>query len=175
MKTRILLVLLSIAAALVLTAPVSAADNKQEKKHKNKYQNIEVSSFDVKDGINLPAEYVTNLKNELVSELQHTKKFKQVLRDGESATETNAPSIKLIGTVTEYKPGSRAKRYFIGFGAGKTKIVAHIKFIDRATREALFEDDVDGKVIIGLFGGASKGATNGLAKEVAKVAKHQFF
>jgi curli biogenesis system outer membrane secretion channel CsgG len=175
MKTRICLVFLSITAALALTAYVVAAETEQEKSHKNKYQNIEVSSFDVKDGINLPAEYVTDLKNELVSELQNTKKFKQVLRDGESATQPDAPTIRLIGTVTEYKPGSRAKRYFIGFGAGKTKIVAHIKLMDRATGEALFEDDVDGKVIIGLFGGNSKGAANGLAKEVAKVARNQFF
>jgi hypothetical protein len=36
-----------------------------------------------------------------------------------------------------------------------------------------FEKDVDGKVIMGLFGGDSKGATDGLAKEVAKDARNR--
>jgi hypothetical protein len=61
-------------------------------------------------------------------------------------------------------------------GAGQTKVKAHIKFIDRDTGEVLFEDDVDGKVVGGgLFKSESIGATEGLAKEVAKVTKGQFF
>ena len=60
-------------------------------------------------------------------------------------------------------------------GAGKTKIKAHVKFVDVSTGETVFEDDVDGKVIMGMFGGSSPGATRGLAKEVAKVAARTFF
>jgi hypothetical protein len=39
----------------------------------------------------------------------------------------------------------------------------------------LYQGKVDGNVVIGLFGGESAGATRGLAKEVAKVAKQKFF
>jgi maltose-binding protein MalE len=46
---------------------------------------------------------------------------------------------------------------------------------DAATGNVLFEKDVEGKVIIGLMGGDSAGATRGLAKEVAKVTKKKFF
>jgi hypothetical protein len=71
--------------------------------------------------------------------------------------------------------GNSAKQCLLGFGAATTKVVAHVKFIDATTGNVLFEKDVDGKVIIGLMGGDSNGATRGLAKEVAKVAKKKFF
>ena len=54
-------------------------------------------------------------------------------------------------------------------------MVAHVQFIDVATGSVVFEKDVDGTVWIGLFGGDSSGATRGLAKEVAKIAKKQLF
>jgi len=54
-------------------------------------------------------------------------------------------------------------------------VVADIKFLDKVTVEVLYQGSVDGKVIIGFFGGESLGATRGLAKEVAKVTKQKFF
>jgi hypothetical protein len=142
---------------------------------KNKYQQIEVAKFEVKEGVQFPESYLTTLMGELVAQLQETKLFKQAAREGESQGVADAPTIRLTGVVTEFKPGSRAKRYVIGFGAGKTKVVADVKFIDKATGEVLYQGLVDGKVIIGFFGGESQGATRGLAKEVAKVTKQKFF
>ena len=75
----------------------------------------------------------------------------------------------------EYKAGNQAARYLVGFGAGKTKVVAHVKFTDTATNQVVFEDNVDGKVVMGLLGGSSPGATRGLAKEVASKAVSRFF
>jgi hypothetical protein len=62
----------------------------------------------------------------------------------------------------------------VGFGAGKTKIVAHVKFVDAATGNVQLEKNVDGKVWIGFMGGESIGATKGLAKDVAKLARKNF-
>lgn len=142
---------------------------------KNKYQNIEVTRFEIKEGIKFPAESLDVIMTQIVEELENLKRFKQVSSIGETIASAPGPTIRLSGTITKYKAGSRAKRYFIGFGAGMTKVVAHIKFVDTATGTVLFEKDVDGKVWIGLFGGASSGATRGLAKEVAKVTKKQLF
>ena len=158
-------------AALMLTALAFAGD----KKNKNKYQNIEVVRFDIKEGVNFPVDYLHTMTEELVSQLQQTGKFGQVLREGETPEKADVPTIRLVGTVTEFQPGSVAKRVLVGFGSGKTKVVAHVKFLDKATGEVLFEDDVDGKVWRGAVGGESIGATRGLAKEVAKVGKQQFF
>ena len=59
--------------------------------------------------------------------------------------------------------------------SSKTKVVADLKFIDKATGEVLYQGSVDGKVIIGFFIGEPLGATRGLAKEVAKLTKQKFF
>jgi len=142
---------------------------------KDKYQQVEVAKFEVKEGVQFPESYLTTLMGELVAQLQETKKFKQASSEGVGQGAADVPTLRLTGVVTEFKPGSRAKRYVIGFGAGKTKVVADIKFIDKATGEVLYQGSVDGKVIIGMFGGESVGATRGLAKEVAKVAKQKFF
>jgi hypothetical protein len=181
--------ILSAMICLFAFVTVSAQDAKSSKEVKGKYQNIEVADFDVKEGINFPMTWIDAIKSDIVYQLKEQKLFKQVsvksssktetsetkTETSEAKTETNEATILLVGTVTKYKPGSRAVRYLIGFGAGTTKAAAHVKFIDAATGDVLFEKDVDGKVIIGLMGGDSTGATRGLAKEVAKVAKKKFF
>lgn len=165
-------VLLALAASLPLSANARTDDKKdQGDKPKSKYAAVEVVRFDVKEGVEITADYLITLTEELVSQLQGTKLFNQVMREGENPSDPAAPSLKLVGTITEFKAGSRAKRYLIGFGAGKTKIKAHIKLVDRSTGEVVLERDVDGNVVIGAMGGDSIGATRGLAKEVAKETK----
>jgi hypothetical protein len=61
-----------------------------------------------------------------------------------------------------------------GRETGETLIGAHIKCFDAATKELLLERDVDGRVVMGLMGGKSEGANNGLAKEIAKDVKEKF-
>ena len=142
---------------------------------KDKYQNIEVVSFDIKEDTKFPAESRDVIMSQVVEELKQLKKFKQVSNTGETVAQDAGPTVRLTGVITKYKPGSRAKRYLVGFGAGSTKVVAHISLIDVTSGATVFEKDVDGKVWIGLFGGDSSGATRGLAKEVAKVTKKALF
>jgi uncharacterized protein DUF4410 len=167
-------ILITLMAAFALATP-TIAGGQQKGSLKNQYQNIEVATFDIKEDAKFPADSLNAMMDEIVKELQDLKKFKQVLRPGETPTDSAAPTLQLVGAVTKYQAGSRAKRYFIGFGAGKTKIVAHVKFVDKATGNALFEKDVDGKVVIGIFGGDSKTSFRDVGKEVAEVAKKQFF
>ena len=163
------------ALAFVLLASFSANGQKPNSENKNKYKDVEVAQFDIKEGVKFPAELMSGMMGEIVQELQKIKKFKQVFREGESQVEASDPTIRLVGTVTKYQAGSQAKRYLIGFGAGKTKVVAHVKFIDKATGNVLFEKDVDGKVVFGLFGGQSKTSLRDVGKEIGEVSKKQFF
>jgi curli biogenesis system outer membrane secretion channel CsgG len=188
LKRTILLGLLTVA----LLSSTALAQDKQstgDTAVKGKYQEIEVTTFDAKEGVVVPEGFLKTLMATVVTELQKTKKFKQVLREGETpatmatmpapagATPANAGegTLRLTGTITKFKAGSRAKRYLVGFGAGKSKVIAHIKFTDKATGSVLFEQDVDGDVVMGLFGGDSGGATRELAEAVAKSAKKRFF
>jgi hypothetical protein len=131
---------------------------------------LEIMPFDVPQEIQLPADFQAALARNLVSRLAASGKFAAVFDAGTSSAGTR-PAVRLTGVVTKFKKGSQAKRYLLGPGFGKTILNAHIQFVEIEAGKVLLEKDVDGKVIIGLAGGDSKGATNGLAKEVAKVAK----
>ena len=74
-KTRLML-LLGLVAALVLGTPATA-----QKQVKGKYNAIEVTRFDIqKDVEKFDAAWLLTLTEELVKQLQDTKKFQQVLR-----------------------------------------------------------------------------------------------
>ena len=160
----------------VFTLGLAAHPGTAAEIRKGHYQSIEVTRFEVAPGVEFPESYLVTMTGELAAQLTEKKKFRHVLRQGETAGDgSSGPTLRVTGTVTEFQKGNRAVRYVVGFGAGKTKLKAHVKFIDAATGDVVWEKDVDGKVIIGLFGGESVGATRGLAKEVAKVTKQQFF
>lgn len=169
MRKRLLVILFGLT-----TVGLGVASAAEATVRTGQYQNIEVMRFDTLNGIDFPPDYLATMMEELVRELTATSRFQQVLRQGETPAEANTPTVELVGTVTEFNKGNRAVRYVVGFGAGKTKVKAHVRFVDSATGHILLEKDVDGKVWIGFIGGESIGATRGLAKEVAKVAKRSF-
>ncbi|HRH44897.1 MAG TPA: DUF4410 domain-containing protein [Pyrinomonadaceae bacterium] len=173
---------LAVVICLLMALSVFAQNDKTTSTETK--QVVEVQKFDIKQGIEFPVTLIDVMMAEIVDELKKLNKFSQVQMQTLSETtkadktegepklaQTIEPNLILSGTITKYEAGNRAARYLIGFGAGKTKIVALIKVVDKATGKIVFEKSVDGKVIIGLFGGDSNGATRGLAKEVASVVK----
>lgn len=158
-----------------VTASAQSAESAPGAAEKNKYQNVEVAVFTAQEDVKLTPEELKALTETVVKELKDIKKFKQVMREGEAATEPAAPTLRVEGKVVKFDAGSRAKRYFIGFGAGKTKMIANVKYIDRETGKVLYEYVADGAVHMGIFGGGSGGAKSEMAEEVAKYAKKKFF
>src|SRR5436853_6192578 len=96
----------------------ASADNAD----KGKYQNVLVVPFTAQADVQIKLEQLKSINDAIITELQETKKFKQVLREGETPTDASLPTLKITGTVVKFKEGSRAKRYFVGFGAGKSKV-----------------------------------------------------
>lgn len=159
---RVLGLIALVVVAVLSPGPVFGADHRAA---------LEVRQFDVPETVELPNDFRAALARNLVAHLRESGMFGIVVdSDGDSAPSVT-PDLRLTGSITTFKKGSQAKRYLLGPGFGKTILKAHIQFTDATTGKVLLEKDVDGKVIIGLFGGDSKGATNGLAKEVAKIAK----
>jgi hypothetical protein len=170
--------ILRLVAALLFVASLHMAVASGQTRHadlKNRYDSIEVTPFTVRQGIDLPAEYMQSMMAGILNDLKQTRKFKQVLTQGDTDQTDSPRTIQLIGTVTQYKHGSRGKRLVAIGLAGDTKIVAHVKFIDKANGEVLVEADVDGQIYTGLLGGSPKGAPTGIGKDVAKIAKKVFF
>lgn len=146
----------------------------QSKDLKNRYNTIEVIPFEVPPNIDLPLEYRTRMMENVVKDLRRLNRFKEVLV-GPVTTREPTSTIRLEGTVIQYKHGSRGKRMFALGLAGDTKILAHVRFLDKATGKLLLEADVDGQVYNGLLGGSPDGAPTGVGKDVAKIAKKVFF
>jgi uncharacterized protein DUF4410 len=170
-KIRKCVVILSLAMALPF-AVVSAGAQKKEKTT-SKYQNLELVAFDVKKDVQVPPDFLEKFAKELPNQLAKTKKFKQVLSQGETPADRTSPTLRMTGTLVEFNPGSRAKRYFGGYGAGAAEAVAHIKLTDETTGEVVFERDITGKMSSGAFGGSASGVAGQLAREISKVLKKQ--
>jgi len=162
-----------LSLCLMFAFSVSAQQTAAPKKN---YENVEVEKFTIEQGVKFPEATLDVMTAEIVAELKKLNKFKQVsLKTVDNAqTEKTENTIALSGAITKYKPGNRAARYLVGFGAGMTKVKARIKFVDTTSGSVLFDKEIDGKVIIGFFGGNSNDATRGFAREVAKIAKKNF-
>lgn len=139
-----------------------------------RYRKVAILPFEVPATVGLPSDYSDGLVADLIAELGRSKAFEHVGRaDGQSCV-AESGTLRLTGRITEFRRGNRAVRYMVGFGAGKTVLKAEVEFTDAETGRVVLRRSVDGKVIMGLLGGESMGATRGLAKEVAKVARKAF-
>lgn len=161
-------------AALSFLAIVTPAQER------GKYNCIEVSQFDIQPGVDFPSEYLSALMGDVVTQLSESHKFQHVYGQTEKRSDDGQPCLRLTGIVIKFKRGNRGIRYALGpvaaaAGMGKSLVVANANFTDSVTGKTLYEQKVDGKVIIGVFGGSSNGAARGLAKEIAKVARKRFF
>lgn len=138
---------------------------------KGPYKAIEVERFTVRTGVELEAKDVDELMKATVDNFRASNRFDSVAMAGDAVTTEAAPKLKLSGEVTKYVKGSRAARYLVGFGAGKTKIMVDVKLTDVATGEVVFNQSVDGDVTWGLFGGDSDKAKGGVADEIIREMK----
>ncbi len=117
------------------------------------------------------------LQAQVVVQLSEKKLFRQVL-DGsglpatqpasEAPQEAAKPDLLLSATVTDFAPGSRAKRYWVGFGAGAAKLKMAFAFRDAATGKVLLQTEHQHKFWIGAFGGSKTDAMNKTAEGMVK-------
>jgi uncharacterized protein DUF4410 len=134
------------------------------------YGAVEVDRFPGAAGIDFPLDHQIALVEDIIREAGRAFHGIEIVREGESAPQ-GKPTLKIAGSVIKFKPGSRAKRYLIGFGAGATVIKAHVKLIDAASGEVRAEGDIQGVTWIGIAGGSSDKAGDRLAKKVTALAK----
>jgi len=101
--------------ALVLACPVLAAG----KDKTPQYKTVEAKHFAQAEGVELDPTFGDYFYAELRQELKKAKLAKDVIGEGETVDDADAPqSIVISGTITEYNKGSVVKSVLIGFGAG---------------------------------------------------------
>jgi hypothetical protein len=79
-----------------------------------------------------------NIALTLEAALKEKKVFKAIIKNGEPT----GKAVIMEGTFSEFNAGSRALKFFVGFGAGKAYIKFKGRLLDAATGKelALFED-----------------------------------
>jgi hypothetical protein len=126
---------------------------------------VQVKMIDPGD-VNISGSFQVGIYESLLDELGKTKKFKQVLREGESTSSAVPDLLTLRTTVEKYAAGSETKRA-VTTVTGATKLTVRSQLCTR-DGQILFDRRVDGRV---LFMGSNLRATHNLARNVAKTIK----
>jgi len=137
---------------------------------KQKYRTVEIDRFELREGLDIPAEYPDKLLKEIATSMTNAKLFEQVLSAGQQAA-ADAPLLRLTGKIHNYKKGSRTARYLGAGLAGTAEIDAQVVLIDATTGQKLARKEVRGVLYGGVFGGAEDQATKELARQIVSEAK----
>ena len=159
----------SVLACGILVCSVCIWGQASAQEHAT-YLVVEVDRFVGEANVAFPADYQIGLVEDLIRELKHTFKSVQIVREGETLPEGKAV-LRLTGKVTEFKPGSKVKRYLIGYGVGATVVKAQVKFIDAKSANVILDRELKGVTWIGVMGGNSEGAGHQIAKTIVDTAR----
>jgi hypothetical protein len=116
--------------------------------------------------LNLAHSFQVAIYENLLEELNKTKRFKYVLRDGDSKA-SEIPDLLILKTmVVKYTAGSETQRA-VTTVSGATKLTVRSQLVTREGR-IVQESTVNGNV---LFFGSNLRATHNLARNIAKMIK----
>ncbi len=131
------------------------------------YSAVEIDPFTPAPHVDFSREYQSALVDDIARELSVEFPTVMILRQGDTAP--GEPVLRILGTVTEFKPGNRTKHLLFGFGAGASVVRAEVSFQSANGGQTLQERDLTGST--GLGGADSQGASESLAKKIAKICK----
>lgn len=115
----------------------------------------------------IPPEVLATLQQGIVQELPAALKGMTAVKAGEASCPDPATAISFGGTVTDYKKGNKAARYFIGLGAGKQKFAVNAWIKAKSSGDVLGEDEVVDRKVGGIFGGSADKGVRDFAEKVA--------
>lgn len=126
---------------------------------------VQVEQIDLSN-VDLSYSFQTAIYENLVVELNKTKQFQQVFRDGDVKA-GGCPNLLLLKTTVEkYTPGSETRRA-VTTVSGATKLTVRSQLLTREGK-VVFERTVNGDV---RFFGSNLRATHNLAHNIAKAIK----
>jgi len=121
------------------------------------------------EGVKLPAEFQMSLYENVIEQVEKTKRFQHVFRDGALSAADAPDLVTLHCTVTGFTQGSAMARQ-VTTVVGQTTIDVHVLFTDKDGK-TLFEKDTKGQV---RFFGENLRATYDFGKKVAAVVRANF-
>lgn len=91
-----------------------------------------------------------------------------------SRSDETRQSLRISGRILSFEEGSRAKRYLLGFGAGKAYTTVECRFADERTGETIATATFDGELSMGIFGGSSDEAVDGMLKSIVEYVNDNY-
>src|SRR5215469_5467611 len=126
---------------------------------------VQINRVDPGD-LDLASSFQFAIYENLLEELNKTKQFKQVYRDGDRNA-GDVPNLLFLKTIVEkYTPGSETRRALTTV-SGSTKLTVRCRLLTREGKVVL-ERTVNGEV---RFFGSNLKVTHGLARNIAKAIK----
>jgi len=140
------------------------------------YDTLEIANFLVKSEDPLKPEHLYPFFQDLAKGLEKRTEFRRfvtiytrpISEKWVESDDSEGSTLVLSGVITEYQAGSRAKRYLVGFGAGKTRAYCLFRLVDKDTGEVVFERMENGSISGGVFGGTDSGAMEELGDDIGK-------
>ena len=135
------------------------------------YTTVEVGSFASNVSNDAARNLAASMPERIVSELQKAKLAKTdkpLFEKVTSSQDGKGSVLSLTGTIMSLEEGSRAKRYFVGFGSGKAYTTVECLFVDKTTGVKVARATFDGELSMGFFGGSSDEATAGVIKAIVQ-------
>ena len=164
MKTSKRILLLAVAA-VILSCVVLPTHSSASNGSPSGQWNVQVLKVEPGD-VNLATSFQIAIYESLIHELTKTKRFKQVLRDGDNTASGMSNLLILKTTVQKYTPGSETRRA-VTTVSGATKLTVQSQLC-RPDGQVLLDRTVNGNV---RFMGSNLKATQNLARNVAKAIK----
>lgn len=120
---------------------------------------FKVTEPEVKDDEDrqLAAELPPFIQGELVRRLRESGLFTRVVNASETEYTPGAEkALVLEGEISRLAPGSRALRYLVGFGAGRSKAQTEMRFVDAQSGQPVLVTADRRVAAYGFFGGDSR-------------------
>jgi len=162
-------VVLLLAISMLCLSPAAAAPEQQQSAQKLSASAIQVIRTQPSEGLTIPEDFRAATYEHLIDELEKTKKFQKVYRDGDR-TAASVPDLVTVKLTPEaFKEGSQKKRE-VTTVSGATSLKINVQFVSKDGK-VLLEKSVEGKV---RFFGENLGATKDFAKKVAAAVNESF-
>jgi hypothetical protein len=162
----VVIVILTVTHPSQLPAQTAAAKSSGGRNSSTAAQwSVQVDRVNPGD-VNLASSFQIAIYENLLDELSKTKRFKQVLRDGDRSASDTSDLLILKTAVQKYTPGSETRRA-VTTVSGATKLTVRSQLCT-PDGQIILERTVDGNV---RFLGSNLRATHNLARNVAKAIK----
>jgi hypothetical protein len=111
------------------------------------------------DSIDLANRFADQLYTAVMEDRKETPGA-SIFRDVVRSTDETKSVLVLNGVVVSFDKGSRAKRYWIGFGAGKAFCTIQATFTNKETGVDVLKSNFDGELSMSFFGGSAEEAVD---------------